>query len=464
MVACFGVAGAKAFGADERWQGRIQMGGMEIGFLTTFNSDGDAWTATIDIPLQGVSGDRLSDVAFGDPDIKFTYQPKGAPFVAIFTAKRGEDKATAAGEIDQAGMKFPIQMERLAPDETPDFGLKRPQTPQPPFPYHCEDVTYRNDADGVTLAGTLTIPKGDGPHPVAILVTGSGPQDRDETIVGHKPFLVIADHLTRNGVAVLRVDDRGMGGSSGSVMESTPEAFGRDLSAGVDFLKHHSRIDGARIGLIGHSEGGIVAPMVAARSGDVAFVVMLAGTGLPGNEVLATQLAAILRASGMGAELVDQQVVVQQRLIAAALAGDDETALRDATRELIALQRGVTIDQVPADDSLVAIQVEQMKSPWFQSFLGLDPRPALRQLRCPVLVLNGSLDLQVLPKENLDAIRAALAEAPTKDTQVLELAGLNHLFQEARTGLPAEYAQIEQTISPRALDAMTTWIQERVGR
>ncbi|MEE8170873.1 MAG: alpha/beta fold hydrolase, partial [Phycisphaerae bacterium] len=393
-----------------------------------------------------------------------TFRPLGAPFDAPFAATIDED-GVASGKVDQMGQEFPFRMERVSAEEARAVGPERPQTPRPPFPYDIRDVGYENTTDGTRLAGTLTTPKDSGPHPAVILITGSGPQDRDETLLGHKPFAVIADHLTRRGIAVLRVDDRGVGGSSGDILKATAEDFAADVIAGLAFLKSQSRIDARRIGLLGHSEGGSVAPLVAARRDDVAFIVLLAGTGLPGGDILAMQLERILSASGASRKRIRDQLDVQGRIIDLVRREADEIALREPVMELIRLQTAVGAGGTPpspaALDAMLKPQLMQMTSPWFRSFVRVDPREALRKVRCPVLALNGELDLQVPAAENLTEIKKALAAAGNSDVTVRALAELNHLFQHAATGVPGEYAVIAETIDPGVLDEVANWIRAR---
>lgn len=453
-------------GGVERFKGVIDLPGLELELVVSFtpNAGAGGYTATIDIPLQGVAGAALADVTFNAEKIGFTFKPAGAPYEAVFAADRAKDGDTATGTLTQAGQTFAMRLERVSEEEAKAVGPKRPQTPKPPFPYQQREVSYRNESDGTTLAGTLTIPQGGGPHPAAVLISGSGPQDRDETLLGHKPFLVIADHLTRRGVAVLRVDDRGVGGSSGSVMDSTSEAFAGDAVAGIAFLRQQPEIDAKRIGLIGHSEGGVIAPIVAARSDDVAFIVLLAGTALPGADILKMQMRAILEAAGAPVEAVRRQLEAQAVVIERVLGGAEKDEVRQAVRELVALQMGQQSPaQADASEAIVEQQTANLLSPWFRWFLSYDPRQALRNVRCPALALIGSLDLQVPAERNLPEIEKALREAGNKDVTVKELEGLNHLFQKARTGVPAEYAMIAETFDEDALRLMTDWIRSRTG-
>jgi pimeloyl-ACP methyl ester carboxylesterase len=447
----------------EHWKGALIAPGGELEFFVTFTPAGDGYNATVSIPAQGANDLALSDVVYTAEEISFTLEaapPSGAHWVG----KPSEDFQTAEGEFSQGAATLPFKMERV---EEEAAGASRPQHPQPPFPYDVRDVTYTNPIDDTTLAGTLTVPRGEGPHPAALLITGSGSQDRDETIFGHKPFLVIADHLTRNGIAVLRVDDRGIGGSTGLRADLTTEDFVGDALAGISFLAEQPGIDPREVGLIGHSEGGIIAPMVAARSPGVAYVVMLSGSGISGYELMPLQLAAVQRAIGRPEENIEQQLVAYRRMMDAIVEGADDDAVREALVQLVKVQYANLPEDSPARqpeamDQLVAGQMAQVTSPWFRFFFAFDPREALREVRCPVLALGGSLDLQVPPDANLPVIEQVLKEAGNTDVTVVELEGLNHLFQTARTGSPAEYGQIEETFAPEALDLITAWITERV--
>jgi pimeloyl-ACP methyl ester carboxylesterase len=320
----------------------------------------------------------------------------------------------------------------------------------------------------VKMAGTLTLPPSGGPFPAVLLLTGSGAQDRDETILGHKPFLVLADYLTRRGIAVLRVDDRGVGGSTGLTKSSTSEDFAGDALAGVAFLKRRMEIDPAKIGLIGHSEGGLIAPIAASRSKDVAFIVLMAGTGLPGAEILEAQGRLILKASGAPESELKGQRDIQKRLIEIIVREKDE----EAARAKLALAVKDVLATMPdsekkalgeSEGALSQAALNQFNSAWFRYFLTFDPRPTLRTVRCPVLAINGEKDLQVPSKENLAEIDKALKAGGNRDVKTVELAGLNHLFQPCKTGSPSEYASIEITIAPEALKTMGDWIVERTS-
>jgi fermentation-respiration switch protein FrsA (DUF1100 family) len=326
-------------------------------------------------------------------------------------------------------------------------------------------VRFENRADGVTLAGTLTLPLTPGPHPAVILVSGSGPQDRDETIFDHKPFLVLADHLARRGVAVLRYDDRGTAESTGDFGAATTEGFARDAAAGLDFLRAHGRIDPERIGILGHSEGGLVAPMVAAAREDVAWIVLLAAPGIPGERITYSQSAAMTRARGGDEHAVRLGEVVLDAMLAVVKAPEPganvPAAIERAVAGVVAGMSAADREQAGKDRELFRALLPTYASPWFRFFLTYDPRPALRKLRCPVLAVSGRKDIQVLPDLNLPAITAALAS--NSDHEVVALEGLNHMLQPCKTGAMSEYASIPETIDPAALEKIGSWI-ERQGR
>ncbi len=441
------------------WLGAISLQGMELRVLFNITTDSSGvLTATMGSPDQGVAGIPVEDVTLEQRHLRLHVMSAAG----IFEGDVSEDGSSIEGEWRQAGMKFPLILTRS--DGVPV--MSRPQEPKPPFPYSEEEVTYLNEADDVTLAGTLTVPDSEGPFPAALLISGSGSQDRDETILGHKPFLVLADYLTRNGIAVLRVDDRGVGGSSLGTGEPTSEDFAGDVEAGVRFLLNRDDIDHKKIGLIGHSEGGVIAPMVAAKSGDIAFIVMMAGPGLPGEDVLYRQSELINRAEGMSEELIDFSRDMQQRVFALLKKEPDDSVLQ-AELDKIKLETMETLTDEQRQDSTlwentIEMQIRMAATPWFRFFLTYDPRPVLKKVKCPVLAVIGEKDLQVPATENLEAIKKALDEGGNSDHKELELPRLNHLFQVAETGSPVEYGKIEETMSPEALKLIADWIVERV--
>lgn len=346
----------------------------------------------------------------------------------------------------------------------------RSQEPVPPLPYAALEVTYANPAAGIELAGTLTVPPGEGPFPAVVLVSGSGPQDRDSDVFGHKPFLVLSDYLTRRGIAVLRSDDRGVGASGGDFVSATTEDFASDASAAAAWLRARPEVDGDAVGVVGMSEGGLVAPMVAAR-GDVAYVVLMAAPGTPGERILLRQSELIARAMGAPDGQIDYNRSVQEGVFEVIVSEPDpaerarriEETLRARFAELSAAEKAAVGLTPAAEAQFIASQVEQLATPWFRFFLLHDPTETLRRVRVPVLAMGGGLDLQVPAEENLAAIEAALREGGNQDVTIVRLPGLNHLFQPAASGAPAEYPLISETMSEEAMETVAAWILERAG-
>jgi hypothetical protein len=358
--------------------------------------------------------------------------------------------------FDKEGLLAGFQV--VATQNPEAFG-ERPQTPKPPFPYTSREVEYDNAAGKIRIGGTLTLPPGSGPHPVVLLITGSGPQDRDETLFGHKPFLVIADHLTRRGIAVLRVDDRGVGKTGGDPATATVEDHVTDVEAGVAFLKAQKEIDARRIGLIGHSEGGLIAPIVAAKSSDVAFIVSLAGPAVSGAELNPLQVGALLAAQGVPAAVIAEIVAGQKKLMELLVRDAPEAELRAALKELakvaVKAAPGADPDDVEAQKA-TGVELSRLLSPWFRSWAKLDPAPHLGKVRVPLLLLIGEKDLQVPADVNIAKAKAAAAGNATFRAE--KLAGLNHLFQSAKTGAVEEYVALPETFNLGALTLMTDWL------
>ena len=445
LVSALGFAQTPASPVAGAWEGAIDAGAvrLRIGVAITAQPDGTL-SATMDSPDQGAFGLPLSGVTFSDGVLKFVLQRANGAFEGRLNAAGTE----IAGTWTQ-GMALPLVLKKTEKLTRPN----RPQDPKPPFPYVSEELSIVNAPGNAVLAGTLTRPPGTGPFPAVILITGSGAQNRDEEIFGHKPFLVLADHLTRNGLAVLRYDDRGTGKSKGEFAAATSEDFAGDAWAAWQTLSARPDIDPKRIGLLGHSEGGLIAPMLAAAHPEVAFVVMLAGPGVTGEQVLLAQAAAIGKASGAPDSAITANADVQKQVFA---------ILREETSAARIVERLSAIP-VPGSKEASAALVKQSSSPWIRYFVLYDPAPALAKVRCPVLAVGGELDVQVLPDQNLPAIEAALKQGGNKDITVQRLPGLNHLLQTAKSGLPAEYAQIEETIAPTALETVTAWMRTHAG-
>jgi pimeloyl-ACP methyl ester carboxylesterase len=480
------------YGAEGRWEGSISILGQELGIIVTFEraagADGgsDGWAARIDIPQQAALGLPLQDVSFDAPRVHFELAAGAG--LAVWDGALEED--AIEGEFTQAGVVGTFRMTRAAgaaePEATSDptaasetdvAGEAIPAEPTripSPSEIEREPVLYRDHAvvlenGDITLSGTLSLPVAEGPHPAVVLITGSGPQNRDEEIFGFQPFRLIADHFARVGIAVLRMDDRGVDGSTGSVSESTSADFAGDALVAVDYLTNHPAIDASSIGLLGHSEGGIVAPMAADRSDDISFLVLLAGTAVTGSEVLLEQGELIARANGASPEAVEQQKASQRRLfgLLRSNASDEELSaeldrtIREGVESMPPERREAIRDLDQFVATQVAPQLASMTSTWFRAFLDYDPAEALRTTSVPVLALFGELDLQVPPAQNREPMARALAEAGNTDVTIEVIPGANHLFQVAITGNPREYLTLEKEFVPGLLDRISSWIQAR---
>jgi len=416
------------------------------------------WSGSMDSIDQGANGIPFSTVVVDGDKLHIEVASIGGLYDGTLSA----DHQSIAGTWKQSGMSFPLDLKRG--DATTLKGPNRPQEPKPPFPYRSEDVTIPGPG-GISLAGTFTAPTGNGPFPAVVLITGSGAQDRDESLEGHKPFLVLSDYLTRNGIAVLRCDDRGVGKSTGDAETATTEDFVQDALAEVAFLETRKDVNAGQIGLVGHSEGGVIGPMAAARSKDVAFVVMMAGVGVHMSDLLVRQVSDIARAGGAGDAVVNYTSAAVHRMCQIATRTTDTTLMHqqlDAVADSLAAQIS-TLD--PAKHEMYRQQARGLGklvgSTWFRYVLTLRPEETLRQVKQPVLAINGSLDLQVNAKENLPPIEKSLRDGGNKDFIVRELPGLNHMFQTATTGAPREYGTIEETMAPVAMQTITDWILAR---
>lgn len=441
------------------WLGSLRVGGIELRLVFHISAQPDkTLKALMDSPDQGSKGIEMESAVFTESILTVEHKKAGI----LYTARLSADGSELDGEFQQGGLKTKMPMKRIK--EAPS--VIRLQDPKKPYPYLEEDVVYENTRDKVKLAATLTLPQGSGPFPAAILITGSGAQNRNEEIMGHRPFLVLADHLTRNGIAVLRADDRGVGGSTGNIADSTSENFAYDALAGIEFLKSRKGVDAKRIGLIGHSEGGIIAPLAASLSKDVAFIVMMAGTGLTGEEILYLQGALISRAMGVSEEKIKENTDLQKKIFSVLKSQKDETSVKKELSYLFeeSYQKMTEEEKKAITDKnkYLEEQFKSLLSPWFRFFLTYDPKSALSKVTCPVLALNGEKDLQVPPQENLSVIEQTLKQSGNRDVTAQLLPGLNHLFQKSATGAVSEYAQIPETINPVALAAISDWILERV--
>lgn len=454
LVLASGCKASAAKDVEGLWQGTLKVPGGELRVVFHISKAPDGkLTATMDSPDQGATGIPVEEAAFSNGKLTLAAKTIGGGFEGTM---KGD--STIEGKWSQGGMSLPLVLKRIEKLEQ----ANRPQEPKKPYPYKEEEVTVENKAAGITLAGTLTEPETGGPFPAVVLITGSGPENRDEEVFGHKPFLVLSDYLTRQGIAVLRCDDRGVGKSGGDSRTATTADFATDALAAFEYLKNRKDIDPKHIGAIGHSEGGVIAPMVANEAPDVAFVVLMAGTGVPGDSVLMLQSHLVAKAEGASDSALARGAKIERTLLGIVKAEPDTTAaaakLRPLLKEMMAQMTPADSQTANASEQAAEQQIKAVLTPWFHYFLNYDPRPALMKLKQPVLAINGEKDVQVAPKENLEAIEAALKAGGNKDYLVKELPGLNHLFQTAITGGISEYTKTEETISPTALKVMGDWI------
>ena len=441
---------------EGNWLGTLDVG-APLRLALKIKKSENSYTAKFDSLDQGANDLPIDSITLDGNKLTFSAEK----FDINYEGTLNEAGNEVTGTFKQGTNSFPLVFKRIAEA----VKLNRPQDPKKPYPYDEEEVSYRNEKDNITIAGTLTVPRGSGPYPAVLLITGSGSQDRNETIAGHRPFLVLSDHLTRNGIAVLRVDDRGIGGTEMGSLSATSENFAGDVLAGVNFLKQRKEIDPKMIGLIGHSEGGMIAPMAAARSKDVSFIVLLAGPGQRGEDIIYTQTEQIQKAQGIHVDTIRHTQALMKKINAIVKTETEAQRIEQRINEEIAAYERTLGDLQrklfePAATAVKA-SMTMYKTPWYRYFITYDPQPVLKNVRVPVLALNGELDLQVAAKENLDLIGAGLKAGGDEDVTLKAFPKLNHLFQTTQTGLLSEYGQIEETMSPEVLKTMSDWILRR---
>jgi alpha/beta superfamily hydrolase len=450
VLAVLGVFGQDITG---QWNGVLKVQGTQLRLVFNISKSVGGYTATMDSPDQNAKGIPITSTTFEKSKLNIVITNLRAEYSGELKGQK------ITGTFKQNGMEFPLDLSR---EEIQKQVVKRPQEPVKPYPYYEEDLTFQNVKENFTLSGTLTLPKKEGKFPAVILITGSGPQNRDEELMGHKPFLVLSDYLTKQGIAVLRYDDRGVGQSKGSFKNATTADFATDVESAVAYLKTRKEIIPSKIGLVGHSEGGNIAPMVAARNKDVCFIVLLAGTGIRGDKLLLLQQELIARAAGGKEKDINQTKAINTKAFDLILKSANDEILKADLRNFLteelkkspedARPKGMTSEE------FISMQLSQTTSPWMLSFIRYDPATALEKVKCPVLAVNGDKDLQVPSKVNLPAIENALKKGGNKQVTTKEFAGLNHLFQECKTGALSEYSEIEQTFAPVVMDEVAKWI------
>lgn len=434
------------------WSGKLALPTGSLTLRFNLQRSDAGYTATCDSPDQGAIGIPTESASFRD---------------SVLTIRIPAIHASYEGKMEKDGRIYGTFTQGIALKLTLERGeqarLKCPQEPLPPYPYQAEEVTVENVRAGISLAGTLTLPGLGKPAPAVVLVSGSGPQNRDEQIMGHKPFLVIADYLTRRGIAVLRCDDRGVGRSKGDYSSATDADFADDAEAAFRYLKSRKEIDPKRIGIIGHSCGGTVAFMLAAKNPEVAFVVSLAGAAVRGDSLMLKQAERVMKSGGMPESAWSAMKPMLRARYTLLTRDKSVAAIR---RDLQAdIDRTLSPEQSadPATRKQIDAQADAMTSPWYLHFMRYDPTDDLTRTMCPVFAANGDMDVQVDAGMNLAAIERRVRSNGNKRVTVKEYPGLNHLFQTSKTGAVEEYGQLEETFSPRVLQDMTAWIVDVTG-
>jgi uncharacterized protein len=430
------------------WQGRLQFWTQDIRLVFKLEKNtAGKYVGTVASPDQDPKPAEIDEVEVMGDSIAIEM----SEFEASFNGKFNADSNAIFGKMTQKGFKLPV---KLVKGEADDLLYYRPQKPLPPFPYLEEEVRIINKVDGDTLAGTLTKPSGKGKFPALILITGSGPENRDETVFGHKPFLLIADYLTRKGYAVLRCDDRGTGASTGNFKSATTADFARDTEAQLAFLRTRKDIDKKKIGLLGHSEGGIIAPMVAARDQKVGYVILLAAPAIDMFDLLLAQDSLVAKAEGSSRKDINELIQTNTRMF----------DILKHSKDSMEAQQGIAnyLDSINASGTEIEMAIKQLCTPWMRWYVGFEPEKNIEKLHCPVLAMNGGKDVQVPPKVNIPVIDSLLKKNGNPHYETHILPGLNHLFQKCKKCNVAEYKMIDETMAPEALEMIGSWMEQNV--
>jgi len=433
-----------------KWNGILKVQGIQLRIVFNIIQTNKGYSSTMDSPDQGAKGIPVTSTNYENSYLNLVILSAGIQYEGTL-----DKENVFVGTFKQAGQSSPLNLTKENVEE--EHVIKR-QEPSKPYPYYSEDVRFKNIKDNIVLAGTLTLPNKDGNFPAVILISGSGPQNRDEELFGHKPFLVLANHLTKNGIAVLRFDDRGTSESTGDFKTATTMDFARDVEFAIKYLKTRKEININKIGLIGHSEGGIIASIIASKNKDIDFIVSMAGSALRGDKLLLLQKYKIETQMGINKQVVDNSQQIFEGAYNIVLNENLENAvISDSLSQYFRSKYG---NNLPENQKNALIN--QLTSPWMINFIRLDPAVYIDKVSCPVLAINGSKDLQVPSKENLEIIENISKISKNSKIEIKELENLNHLFQECDTGLPGEYATIAQTFSQKALEEISNWILKQV--
>ncbi|MEG1020862.1 MAG: alpha/beta fold hydrolase [Myroides sp.] len=427
------------------WNGNIEIPNQKLPFVIHISKANNQWKIMGESPMQTDEKFPLEKITFQNDTLKISDSKLGMNYTGVL-----KNPKYIEGKFSQGGMSFPLNLEKG------EFKLNRPQEPQPPFSYKTEDITFENKEAKVKLAGTLTMPNGKGKFPAVVLVAGSGANDRNEEIFGHKPFMVIADHLTKNGYVVLRYDKRGVASSEGNFSTATAFDFANDTKSAIEYLKTIKDVDSKKIGILGHSEGGMIAQIIAAENKDIPFIISLAGPGIAMDELMLLQKLEIEKASGVPEDAREINQTIFKKVY--------EIMKKDITSEQTKQEIRSYIKSHPDTNDVPDSEIEQIANGidniWFKTFIRYNPEDNLKKINAKALILNGEKDVQVTAKENLEGWRKGLAH--NKKATIKSYPNLNHLFQTAKTGMPDEYGEIETTIEPFVLEDITKWLNENV--
>ena len=437
-----------------KWYGTLNIPGNNLPIEINISKTEKGFISTMDSPKQKAFNIPVPTTTFENNVLKFEIPAGKIQYEGIIN-----NEAKIIGFFTQNGQKMKLDFSKT---ESEEVVLKRPQEPVKPYPYYSEEVTFENKKEGITLAGTLTLPSKEGTFPVIVLISGSGGQNRDEEILGHKPFLVISDYLTQNGFAVLRYDDRGIASSKGNYATATTLDFSYDTEAAVTYLLSRKEINKKKIGLIGHSEGGVIAPMIASRNKNINFIVLLAGTGLRGDKLLLLQQELIAKSQGMTDLEIKKNKDLNTKIFNLIIKSSDDEKLKNDITTLLKENPQNNLPEGMTKEQYIEFAINQYTNTWTKYFIKLDPSVALQKVKCPVFAINGSKDLQVPSRENLEIIKNSLIKGKNKQITITEIPNLNHLFQETTTGSVSEYEKNEQTFSPIALKEILTFLKVQV--
>lgn len=450
---------------EGRWEGVLTLGANSLRIVFHFESAGEGYTGTMDSPDQGQNGIPCQNVVLEGDSLSLNVMN-----VIDYHGKQ-TDSTHITGNFAQNGMELLLNLEKKDASDTTAVKRNQSQTPKPPFSYLTKDVIYQSPDKKLQYGATITMPDSTGNFPAILLITGSGPQNRNEETAGHQPFAVLADYLTKAGYLVMRVDDRGVGKSTGVISESTTLDFADDVNRSIDYLKQLPQVNKKEIGLLGHSEGGLIAEIVAAKRKDIDFIILMAAPGIPIVKLMELQRMAVAN-KNMSKDVRAYDSTRFHLFAKAVLSSKDTAAIRTKMlKNAKRLQKKSAAGFLPktaAERDAMAKKVVgvyfnlMVADPWMNNFLRMDPQPYLRQLSCKVLALNGSRDIQVLPEENLAGIKKSLAAGKSKTFDVVELPGLNHLFQECKECTVKEYGQLEQTLAPALLNKIGGWLKNNV--